>query len=70
MRHHLGSEPAYWLALTDALRDRWRRARQSADKGGMSAEAVIIIAALTLVAVTAMGIITAKIIQKANGISF
>ncbi|MFI6326526.1 hypothetical protein ACIBG8_54020 [Nonomuraea sp. NPDC050556] len=56
----------YWLAL---LRHRLDQARKVTDKGAMSAEAMIIIAALALVAVTVMGIVTAKIIEKANSIN-
>ncbi|WP_084965779.1 hypothetical protein [Thermoactinospora rubra] len=50
------------------LKDRLQRARQASDRGSMSAEAMIIIAALVLVALAVMGIVTAKIISKANSI--
>ncbi|MFI9846685.1 hypothetical protein ACIHFD_57360 [Nonomuraea sp. NPDC051941] len=56
----------YWKAL---LLDRLERARKDPEKGAMSAEAMIIIAALALVAITVMGIVTAKIIDKANTIN-
>ncbi|MGW4958269.1 hypothetical protein ACWEPL_13680 [Nonomuraea sp. NPDC004186] len=56
----------YWKAL---FLDRLDRARKDPEKGAMSAEAMIIIAALVLVAITVMGIVTAKIIDKANTIN-
>ncbi|MDX3099986.1 hypothetical protein [Nonomuraea angiospora] len=56
----------YWKAL---LMDRLERAHKDPEKGAMSAEAMIIIAALVLVAITVMGIVTAKIIDKANTIN-
>lgn len=61
-------EAAYWNSLRAFLCDRLERVRQDPDKGAMSAEAMIIIAALALVALTVMGIVTAKIIEKANSI--
>jgi hypothetical protein len=51
------------------FQNRLEYARRNPEKGAMSAEAMIIIAALVLVAVTVMGIVTAKIIDKANSIS-
>ncbi|MEW9532864.1 hypothetical protein [Microbispora sp. NPDC049125] len=65
----LPQEAAYCLALRKLLQDRLERARRHRDRGAMSAEAMIIIAALVLVAVTVMGIVTAKIISKANSIN-
>ncbi|WP_182884212.1 hypothetical protein [Microbispora sp. H10885] len=65
----LPPEAAYWLAVRKLLLDRLERAREHPDKGAMSAEAMIIIAALVLVAITVMGIVTAKIISKANSIN-
>ncbi|MFG1705407.1 hypothetical protein ACFLIM_19635 [Nonomuraea sp. M3C6] len=65
----LPPETAYWKAVTALLRDRLERARKDPEKGAMSAEAMIIIAALVLVAVTVMGIVTAKIVDKANTIN-
>ncbi len=62
-------EAAYWLALKRLLLDRLERVRRNPDRGAMSAEAMIIIAALVLVALTVMGIVTAKIISKANSIN-
>ncbi|MEU1389970.1 MULTISPECIES: hypothetical protein [unclassified Nonomuraea] len=66
----LPPQAAYWTALASLLKDRLQRARREPEKGAMSAEAMIIIAALVLVAVTVMGIVTAKIIDKANSIDF
>jgi hypothetical protein len=65
----LPPESAYWKAITGVFLDRLRRARQEPEKGAMSAEAMIIIAALVLVAITVMAIVTAKIIDKANSIN-
>lgn len=65
----LPPEAAYWLALKRLLLDRLERVRRNTDRGAMSAEAMIIIAALVLVALTVMGIVTAKIISKANSIN-
>ncbi|MEQ4720949.1 hypothetical protein [Nonomuraea sp. B19D2] len=61
-------EAAYWKATIALLLDRLEHARKDPEKGAMSAEAMIIIAALVLVAITVMGIVTAKIIDKANSI--
>ena len=65
----LPPEAAYWKAVTALFLDRLKLARSDPEKGAMSAEAMIIIAALVLVAVTVMGIVTAKIIDKANTIN-
>ncbi|WP_433498867.1 hypothetical protein ACQP1K_00415 [Sphaerimonospora sp. CA-214678] len=64
----LPPEIASWLALNGLLRNRLEQLRKDSEKGAMSAEAMIIIAALVLVAITVMGIVTAKIIDKANSI--
>ncbi|GAA3120129.1 hypothetical protein GCM10010466_08690 [Planomonospora alba] len=69
MRKHLPPEAAYWTARVDLLRDRLARLREDPERGAMSAETMIIIAALALVALTVMGIVTAKIVEKANQIS-
>lgn len=68
MSKFLPPEAAYWLTLMRVLHDRLEKARQNPDRGGMSAEAMIIIAALVLVAITVMGIVTAKIVAKAGEI--
>ncbi|MEV5896707.1 hypothetical protein [Nonomuraea fuscirosea] len=60
---------AYWKAATELFLDRLERARTDPEKGAMSAEAMIIIAALALVAITVMGIVTAKIVEKANTVN-
>ena len=68
MRSFLPPQADYCLAVLAFARDRLESVRARGDKGAMSAEAMIIIAALALVAVTVMGIVTAKIISKANEI--
>jgi hypothetical protein len=65
MRDRLPSEADYLLVVFAFLRDRLK---QPSERGGMSAEAMIIIAALVIVSLTVMGIVTAKIINKANEI--
>ncbi|MFC5829524.1 hypothetical protein [Nonomuraea insulae] len=65
----LPPEAAYYKAVTALFLDRLERIRKDPEKGAMSAEAMIIIAALVLVAVTVMGIVTAKIIDKAKSIN-
>jgi hypothetical protein len=65
----LPPETAYWTFATRFLKDRLEHARRDPERGAMSAEAMIIIAGLVLVAVTVMGIVTAKIIEKANSIN-
>ncbi|NRQ32099.1 hypothetical protein HII36_09645 [Nonomuraea sp. NN258] len=67
MRRHLPPEAAYWLALMRLLRSRIEHARKHPDDG-MSAELMVLIGALVLVAIAAMAIVTAKIIEKANSI--
>ena len=68
MHRFMPPQIGYWLAVLTFARGRLENARARGDKGAMSAEAMIIIAALALVAVTAMGIVTAKIVSKANEI--
>ncbi|MGP4102906.1 hypothetical protein [Nonomuraea sp. KM90] len=70
MHKLLPSEAAYWKAITTLLLERLERARADPEGGAMSAEAMIIIAALVLVAVTVMAVVTAKIVNKANSIDF
>jgi hypothetical protein len=69
VRTPLPPHTEYWLSALISAGTRWRIARSKGDKGAMSAEAMIIIAALTLVAVTVMGIVGAKIISKANQVN-
>ncbi|MFE3452487.1 hypothetical protein ACFXJ8_26550 [Nonomuraea sp. NPDC059194] len=56
---------SYWIAF---LQSRLDHARRNPDKGSMSAEMMIIIAAIVVVAIAVMGIVAAKIIAKANSI--
>lgn len=47
----------------------WRRLRAlNRDQGGYSTEAVVVTALLVALAIAAVGIITAKVISKANAI--
>lgn len=55
----------YLMAM---IRDRLEHARQKPD-AGFSAEMMVLIGALVLVAITVMAIITAKIVEKANSIN-
>lgn len=66
MSMYLPPEAAFWAAFTNLQRDRLRRMREESEKGAMSPEMLIIIAGLVLVAVTVMGIVSAKIIAEAE----
>ncbi|RBQ21189.1 hypothetical protein DP939_00150 [Spongiactinospora rosea] len=67
MRDRLPPETGYWVALIERLHARLRD--QPPEKGGMSAEMMVIVAALVVVAITVMAIVSAKIINKANSIN-
>lgn len=67
MRRFLPPEAAYWVAFMDVLRDRVEHAKKHPE-AGMSAELMVLIAALVMVAITVMAIVTAKIVEKANSI--
>jgi hypothetical protein len=57
-------------ALTTALataRGRWHAARATPERGDMP-DQIVWIALLVVLAITIVGIITAKVIAKANGI--
>ena len=54
--------------LISLLSDRWRTMREDPD-AGYSTEAVIVTALLAALALTAIGIIVAKVIAQANSIS-
>ena len=54
--------------LLDSLAVRWRALRADPE-AGYSTEAVIVTALLAALALTAVGIIVAKVIAKANSIS-
>lgn len=57
------------LRLMGLARHRLQEARAVRDNGAMSAEAMIIIGILVATAVTALGIIAAKVIAKANSLN-
>lgn len=60
------SELVYLQVAASAL---WRRVRAlSRDQRGYSTEAVVVTALLVALAIAAVGIITAKVISKANAI--
>jgi len=60
------SELVFLQAAASAL---WRRLRTlSRDQRGYSTEAVVVTALLVALAIAAVGIITAKVISKANAI--
>ena len=54
--------------LITMLRDRWETARAEPE-AGYSTEAVIVTALLAALALTAVGIIVAKVVSSANNIS-
>jgi hypothetical protein len=54
--------------LVSMLRERWETARAEPD-AGYSTEAVIVTALLAALALTAVGIIVAKVVSSANNIS-
>ncbi|MGI8334744.1 hypothetical protein ACRYCC_32740 [Actinomadura scrupuli] len=70
MHELLPAEVAYLGAYAAGLRDRLRRATSGdgSDAGAMSAEAMIITGILVATALTALGIIGAKVIAKANSL--
>ena len=51
----------------DTARARWHAARSEPERGDMP-DQIVWIALLVVLAITAVGIITAKVIAKANGI--
>ena len=65
----LPPEVGYLLARSSLALRPPRRHRERDDNGAMSAEAMIIIGILVATAVTALGIIAAKVIAKANSIN-
>ena len=50
-----------------ALRTRWQAARQEPERGDMP-DQIVWIALLVVLAITAVGVIAAKVLAKANGI--
>lgn len=53
---------------TDALRRRWHQLRTESERGN-TAEQTVLIALLVVLAITVVGIITAKVVGAANGIT-
>jgi len=58
----------YLAIATDALRRRWLQLRAEGERGN-SAEQTALIALLVVLAITVVGIISAKVVGAANGIS-
>ena len=58
---------AYLAAALATARTRWRTARSTPERGDMP-DQIVWIALLVVLAITVLGIITAKVISKANGI--
>lgn len=54
--------------LTTELRRRWRTLRATND-AGYATETVVVVALLVAVAITVLGIIADKVVDKANGIN-
>ncbi|WP_199550351.1 hypothetical protein [Streptomyces sp. N35] len=55
--------------LDEALRAHWARVREGVrNDAGYSTEAIIVTALLAILGLTAVGIIAAKVIGRANGI--
>jgi hypothetical protein len=58
---------AYLTTALVTVRARWRAARHDGERGDMP-DQIVWIALLVVLAITVLGIITAKVISKANGI--
>ena len=58
---------AYLTAALAAARTRWRAARRTPERGDMP-DQIVWIALLVVLAITAVGVIAAKVLAKANGI--
>jgi hypothetical protein len=58
---------SYLATTLTAARTRWRAARYDGERGDMP-DQIVWIALLVVLAITVLGIITAKVISKANGI--
>lgn len=54
-------------AALDTARTRWHAARATPERGDMP-DQIVWIALLVVLAITVVGIITAKVVAKANGI--
>lgn len=58
---------AYLTAALATARTRWRAARATPERGDMP-DQIVWIALLVVLAITVIGIVTAKVVAKANGI--
>ena len=58
---------SYLTAALTTARTRWRTARSAPERGDMP-DQIVWIALLVVLAITVLGIITAKVISKASGI--
>ena len=58
---------AHLTAALTTARIRWRTARATPERGDMP-DNIVWIALLVVLAITVLGIITAKVVAKANGI--
>ena len=58
---------AHLAAALAAARTRWHMARQNPERGDMP-DQIVWIALLVVLAITVVGIVTAKVVAKANGI--
>ena len=57
----------YLAAILATARTRWRAARTDPERGDMP-DQIVWIALLVVLAITVIGIVTAKVVAKANGI--
>lgn len=58
---------AYLTTALTTARTRWRAARRAPERGDMP-DQIVWIALLVVLAITVLGVITAKVLAKANGI--
>ncbi len=58
---------AYLTTALTTARTRWHAARHTPERGDMP-DQIVWIALLVVLAITVLGIVTAKVIAKANGI--
>jgi hypothetical protein len=58
---------AYLAAALATARTRWRAARSEPERGEIP-DQIVWIALLVVLAITVIGIVTAKVVAKANGI--
>lgn len=58
---------AYLTTALTTARSRWRAARATPERGELP-DQIVWIALLVVLAITVIGIVTAKVVAKANGI--